>query len=149
MDKSVPTAEQMEQIGQAAAQGIRKGQIVFLSGTLGSGKTTWVRGLLRGLNYTGPVKSPTYTLVEPYYLQDFNVYHFDWYRVNDPSELEFLALRDYLDGSGVCLIEWPERGLDLLPQPDCRINFCFENNSRRLTVTCNTDLGEPLCASMH
>lgn len=138
----------MEQLGQVAAQGIRKGQIVFLSGALGTGKTTWVRGLLRGLGYTGLVKSPTYTLVEPYYLQDLNVYHFDWYRVENAAELEFLALRDYLDGSGVCLIEWPERGLELLPQPDCRIKFSFEKNSRRVTVACNSDLGEPLCASM-
>lgn len=144
----IHTAEQMQELGRAAARGIKQGQVVFLCGALGSGKTTWVRGVLRGLGCTGPVKSPTYTLLEPYYLHNFNVYHFDWYRVNDASELEFLALRDYLDGSGVCVIEWPERGLELLPQPDCRIKFSFENNSRRLTVACNTELGESLCASM-
>ena len=144
----IHSAAQMQQLGQAAARGVQQGQVIFLCGALGTGKTTWVRGLLRGLDYSGPVKSPTYTLLEPYNLDNFNVYHFDWYRVDDVAELEFLALRDYLDGSGVCLIEWPERGLNLLPQPDCRIKFSFENNSRRLSVACTTDLGEYLCANM-
>lgn len=144
----VSTPEQMERLGQRAAGGLSPGLLVFLSGELGSGKTTWVRGVLRGLHYDGPVKSPTYTLLEPYYLQDFAVYHFDLYRIESASEVEFLGLRDYLDSAGVCLIEWPERAQALLPEPDCRIEFLHDDNGRRLIVDCLSDAGEVLCVSM-
>ena len=144
----VPTPEQMEHFGELAARRLKPGMLVFLTGELGAGKTTWVRGVLRGLHYDGPVKSPTYTLVEPYYLQSFNVYHFDLYRINDPQEIEFLGIRDYLDSTGVCLIEWPERAHALLPEPDCRIEFLHEDHGRRLIVDRNTAAGEILCASM-
>ena len=141
------TPEQTERFGELAAPKLEAGMLVFLTGELGAGKTTWVRGVLRGLHHEGPVKSPTYTLLEPYYLQSFDVYHFDLYRVTDPQEIEFLGMRDYLDNTGVCLIEWPERAYTLLPEPDCRIEFLHEDHGRRLIVDCTTPAGEVLCAS--
>lgn len=144
----VSTASDMEHLGRSASRGILPGQVVFLCGALGAGKTTWVRGLLRGLHHPGPVRSPTYTLLEPYYFKECNIYHFDLYRLNDPGELENLGFRDYLDGSGVCLVEWPEQGGNLMPEPDCLIDIKYDNGERYLTMICATDLGEPLCASM-
>jgi len=144
----VPTAADMERAGGCAADGIEAGQLIFLEGELGAGKTTWVRGLLRGLGHRGAVKSPTYTLVESYSLGRCNVYHFDLYRLGDPDELENLAFRDYLDGRGVCLVEWPERGMELLPVPDCLIEIQYDNGGRCLTMNSNTQLGESLCAGL-
>ena len=145
---AVPTAADMERAGRGSAGGIEAGQLIFLKGELGAGKTTWVRGLLRGLGYIGAVKSPTYTLVESYILDRCNVYHFDLYRLDDPDELENLAFRDYLDGRGVCLVEWPERGMDSLPVPDCLIDIQYDNGSRCLTMNSNTQVGESLCAGL-
>ena len=147
-EMKVPTATDMEQAGRNAAAGILAGQVIFLTGELGVGKTTWVRGLLHGLSHSGAVKSPTYTLLETYSLQNCNVYHFDLYRLADPEELEQLAFRDYLDGSGVCLVEWPERGGDLLPDPDCTISFRYDGEGRFLTMSCTTQRGESLCTGL-
>ncbi len=144
----IAAASDMEQAGRRAASGVKGGQVVYLRGELGAGKTTWVRGLVRGLNYSGPIKSPTYTLLETYDLRGCNVYHFDLYRLRDPNELEDLAFRDYLDGSGICLVEWPERGLGCLPAPDCLIDIQYDNGGRYLTMKCATKQGESLCAGM-
>lgn len=144
----VPTAADMERVGGNAASGIEAGQVIFLRGELGAGKTTWVRGMLRRLHHTGAVKSPTYTLLETYTLTRCNVYHFDLYRISTPEELEQLAFRDYLDGSGVCLVEWPEQGRGLLPEPDCMIDFQYDIDGRCLTMNCTTQRGKSICAAM-
>ena len=97
--------------------------VVFLSGELGAGKTTLARGLLHAAGHDGVVKSPTYTLLEPYNMQDVEVYHFDLYRVNDPVELEFVGIDEIVDGPGVKLFEWPERAADWLPAPDVQVRL--------------------------
>ena len=117
-DLTAATAAEMESLGERLASRILLFHLIFVRGPLGAGKTTWVRGLLRGLGHQGPVKSPTFTLVEPYSLTGREFYHFDFYRVEDPEELEFVGLRDYIQGNNLCVVEWPERGARILPQPD-------------------------------
>jgi tRNA threonylcarbamoyladenosine biosynthesis protein TsaE len=136
-----PDPQAMEALGTRLAARLVPGLVLFLRGELGAGKTTFVRGVLRGLGHAGAVKSPTYTLVEPYTLRGLAVYHFDLYRLNDPEELEFLGMRDYLEGSGVCLIEWPERGAGLLPEPDVEIAIESMEEGRVVRLKAGTDNG--------
>lgn len=109
----------------ACATCFGRGLMVFLQGDLGAGKTTLVRAWLRALGYAGAVRSPTYTLIEPYPLVDLNVYHLDLYRLGDPEELELLGLRDYLDGSQLVLVEWPDQGEGFLGQADVIIELSY------------------------
>ena len=113
--------------------------VVFLRGELGAGKTTLVRGLMRGFGYNGAVKSPTFTLVEPYESDEYHVYHFDLYRLADPEELEFVGLEDYLaadlTSTTLVLIEWPERGGASLPCPDIEIDLEVTGPARRARLT--------------
>jgi len=110
-------------LGAQIAQQFRSGGIIKLHGDLGAGKTTLVRGLLRELGYQGTVKSPTYTLVEPYQLADRTIYHFDLYRLADPEELEYMGMRDYLTEDALCILEWPEKGGAYIPQAQLMINI--------------------------
>lgn len=125
------------------------GGIVFLHGNLGMGKTTLSRGVLQALGHRGGVKSPTYTLVEPYDLPNGRrVYHFDLYRLGDPEELEYLGVRDYFDGESLCLIEWPQRGTGFLPKPDVDLYLEPDLPGRKLLAVANTELGSARLEAM-
>ena len=108
--------------------------LIALQGDLGVGKTTLSRGILTGLGHIGPVKSPTYTLVEPYELSLGTVCHFDFYRLIDAEELEYMGFQDYLVGSRLCLIEWPERGAGFMPEADILIEIIQQGDGRLLTL---------------
>ncbi len=105
------------------------GRVVWLTGGLGAGKTTLVRGLLRALGHTGAVKSPTFTLLEPYNLPRFPVYHFDFYRFSSPDEWRDAGFDEYFRGDGACLVEWPELAGPSLPAPDLWIALGFDGDA--------------------
>lgn len=128
-----------KQLGQLMTRGV-----VYLAGELGAGKTTLCRGILRGKGFEGAVKSPTYTLVEPYELQGVAIYHFDLYRLADPEELEFMGIRDYFQPNNLCIIEWPQRGEGILPEADLEVSISVENRGRNLAITAATQLGEEI-----
>jgi tRNA threonylcarbamoyladenosine biosynthesis protein TsaE len=129
------------QLGKAAVINDEGGAIIYLRGDLGAGKTTLSRGVLRALGHAGAVKSPTYTLVEPYELPGITVYHFDLYRVVDPDELELMGIRDYFRRDAMCLIEWPERGAPVLPQADLCVELAAADGGRRVVVSANSAFG--------
>jgi len=138
----------MVNIGQALGEACAQGGVVFLLGDLGMGKTTMARGVLAAFGHQGRVKSPTYTLVEPYETAQGNVYHFDLYRLADPEELEYLGIRDYFDPQALCLIEWPARGKGVLPEPDLEISISLAGEGRRLCWQARTGRGEALAAGL-
>ena len=117
-------------LGARLANALVGGQIIHLHGPLGAGKTTLVRGLLRRLGHSGPVKSPTFTLVENYALRDMEIHHFDLYRLIEPEELEWMGIRDYFSSNSLVLIEWPSKGAGFLPGPDLELFLEPEAQSR-------------------
>lgn len=124
----------MMAFGGKLADELTDGGIVLLKGDLGAGKTTLVRGLLRHLGHKGIVKSPTYTLVEPYELQGRKVYHFDLYRLGDPEELEYMGGRDYWESGALCLIEWPEQAKGYLPEADLTLEISYQETGRSISI---------------
>lgn len=122
------TARDTEQLGARLAARVKDGAVIHLRGQLGAGKTTLTRGFLQALGHAGTVKSPTFTLVEPYAIGDLHIYHFDLYRMNDPEELEAIGIRDYCEDRAICLFEWPELGGDAVPAAD--IDLCIKHQDR-------------------
>lgn len=123
-----------EAFGGQLSMACEAGLLVFLHGHLGAGKTTLVRGFLRALGHSGPVKSPTYTLIEPYATARRNIYHLDLYRLADAEELEWIGVRDLFEDENICLVEWPEQGAGFLPEPDLHIYLGAEGEGRGLRV---------------
>ena len=119
-------------LGPRLGLALRPGLKVYLRGELGSGKTTLVRGALRALGYRGRVKSPTFALVEVYRVSSLYLYHFDFYRFENPQEWRDAGFREHFAGPGVCLVEWPERAGGLLPAPDLSVTLEHEHGDGRI-----------------
>ena len=129
-------------LGARLAATLRPGLVTYLSGDLGTGKTTIVRGCLRALGYKGRVKSPTFALVEVYKLSRLYLHHFDFYRFEDPHEWIDAGFRDAFDGNNVWLVEWPEKAGDQLPPADLTIRLEHSDAGRQATITGQTDAGK-------
>jgi tRNA threonylcarbamoyladenosine biosynthesis protein TsaE len=127
--------------GAELARHLQPGMVVYLSGELGAGKTTLARGILRGLGYAGRVKSPSYTLVEPYKLSRLYLYHFDFYRFASPQELGEAGFKEHFNPDSVCLVEWPENAAGLLPAADIRSTMKVAGSGRELEIDADTETG--------
>jgi tRNA threonylcarbamoyladenosine biosynthesis protein TsaE len=143
VDISLSDASATLRLGEALAGGVAAGRVLHLRGELGTGKTTVVRGLLRGLGFTGRVKSPSYTLVEPYSISRLNLYHFDFYRFKDRTEWLSSGFREYFNPDSACLVEWPERaGGTLLAPPDLDLALEFAGEGRRAILQSRSRPGD-------
>ena len=131
-------------MGTALAPCLEPGMVAYLSGDLGAGKTTLARGVLRGLGHAGPVKSPSYALLEPYKLSRLYLYHFDFYRFSDAREAVDAGFREYFNPDSVCLVEWPENATGMLPAADLDIRFKVAGSGREVEIYAGTEAGR-LC----
>ena len=139
---SLPDEAATLRLGAACAAGAVNGLVLHLRGELGAGKTTVTRGLLRALGYQGRVKSPSYTLVEPYGVLSLNVYHFDFYRFKDQSEWLNSGFREHFGPESLCIVEWPERAGGLLAPPDLEIHLQYEGEARSAALSAHSPQGE-------
>ncbi len=136
-------------LGERLARAVQPGDVIFLSGALGAGKTTLTRGVLRGLGFGGRVKSPTYTLVELYEVSRLHLYHFDFYRFADPQEWLESGFRDLFNEANLCLVEWPEKAGDLLPPSDLTIHLqATPQMGREVQMQSHSPRGQALQASL-
>ena len=129
-----------QRLGRVLAETRPDSAIIYLRGDLGAGKTTFSRGFVQACGHQGVVKSPTYTLIEPYQLENVMIYHLDLYRVMDPGELEYLGMDQLSQPATISLIEWPERGSDDLPSPDLTVSLLLKDNGRQATLTAHNAL---------
>ena len=142
----LPDEAATDALGRELAPLLAPGMVVWLNGDLGAGKTTLARALLRGLGHTGPVKSPTYALVEVYVVSSLYLYHFDFYRFSEPGEFEDAGLGEYFRNDAVCVVEWPEKAAGHVPPADLELAFRFAENSsvtgRELDLVAHSEAGQ-------
>jgi tRNA threonylcarbamoyladenosine biosynthesis protein TsaE len=131
---NISSSEQMIQFGQNLSKQLKGGDIIYLNGDLGAGKTTLTKGIIKGLGYDGNIKSPTFTLVESYSPSEVDIHHFDLYRIADPEELEWMGIRDYFNENSIVLIEWPEKGEGFLPEANIEINISYLEEGRHIEI---------------
>lgn len=145
---NLPDITATQELASSLAKKLAPGLCIYLHGDLGAGKTTFVRALLTSLGVTGAIKSPTYTLVESYDLNDTQIYHFDLYRIADPSELEYIGIRDYALANAVCIFEWADKGLGMIPAADIEITLQFTEPGRNVVLLADTTLGLEVLQAM-
>jgi tRNA threonylcarbamoyladenosine biosynthesis protein TsaE len=132
----------MLKLGADFAAACTSPMIIYLEGFLGAGKTTLTRGFLQALGHKGAVKSPTYTLVEVYPYNPYEILHFDFYRIQDPDELEYMGIRDYFHENSIALIEWPELAVGKIPTPDIICQIEIIGLKREIEFVAKTPLGD-------
>ncbi|MGD2140203.1 MAG: tRNA (adenosine(37)-N6)-threonylcarbamoyltransferase complex ATPase subunit type 1 TsaE [Burkholderiales bacterium] len=138
----LPDEQATLDLGMRLAGGLKPGMLVALIGPLGAGKTTLARGVLRGLDFEGRVKSPTYALVELYKLSRLDLYHFDFYRFAGPQELIESGLQEAFNETNVCIVEWPERAEGMLPVADVEVRLTIAQGTRNALLTAHTENGK-------
>ncbi|MFN7835184.1 MAG: tRNA (adenosine(37)-N6)-threonylcarbamoyltransferase complex ATPase subunit type 1 TsaE [Burkholderiaceae bacterium] len=138
----LPDADASDRCAQRLANCLRPGLFFTLQGPVGAGKTHFIRALLMALGVQGPVKSPTYGLLEPYIASNLYLYHFDFYRFFDPLEWEATGFRDLFDGHNIQFVEWPEKAAGFLPSPDIELIFAYAVSGRSLSVAAHTPAGQ-------
>jgi len=143
-----PTEQDLDGFAQRFARDLSPPLVIWLEGDLGAGKTTFARGLIHALGYSGRVKSPTYGLLEYYQLANLQVLHMDLYRISDPGELEFLGVQDLLDDATIRLIEWPDKSNGWLPKPDCIFRFSYAETGRNLRLYARTPRAQSIVESL-
>ena len=146
---SLPNEQATEHFGAELARTLPDSAVVYLSGDLGAGKTTSIRGLLRALGYQKSVKSPTYSLVESYTIGSQLIHHFDLYRIEDPEELVYIGIDDYFNTKACCFIEWAEQGRDHLPPCDLQIVYSHHGLGRCVQLVAETPIGEKWLSALH
>ena len=130
------SAEETRALGKRLAQLLRAGDVVLLQGDLGAGKSELARGVARGLHISGPVPSPSFTILNAYDEGDIPLYHFDWYRIHDPDEIAQMGMEEQLGGDGIALIEWSEKALEWVPERALKVNIRAEDEeTREITFT--------------
>jgi len=135
-------------LGKKIAKACNEALVIYLIGELGAGKTTLTRGVVRGFGHEGNVKSPTYTLVEPYQFELWQVNHFDLYRLGDPEELEYIGIRDYFHQHSVNLIEWPSKGIGMLPEADLTIELRYHDRQRMAFLSATSPVGKQILSKL-
>lgn len=148
MQVQLDNEEAQVAFGEVLGHALQGRGLVYLEGELGAGKTTLTRGILRAYGHQGAVKSPTYTLIEPYELGCQRLYHLDLYRLADPEELEFIGGRDVLADDALSIIEWPSRGEGWLPAPDLRLFLTVATQGRLVSLMAGSDHGRHLLARL-